>query len=75
MVKVRVYPPRMYVVVWSKEKENTVEQIHPWLDWQKLPIMERPFGSTMVRATDELDAYVRAMRGEEWYAGNQEGAD
>lgn len=56
-----------FVVVWdTSTEEHTVAQVTRWDEWLRIPIMERPFNTTMVRAKDELDAYARATRGEAW---------
>lgn len=58
-----------HVVVWEDGK---VVCSYRWWDWLKIPLSERPWDNTMVRAKDELDAMLRAERGEEWY---KQGAD
>lgn len=57
----------MFVVEWENtEHDPVVTKVTRWDEWLRIPIMERPFNTTMVRAKDELDAYARAQRGEDW---------
>ena len=60
----------MFVVVWdASADEPIVTQVTRWDDWLRIPIDERPHYTTMVVARDELDAYARAQRGEDWTVG------
>lgn len=60
----------MFVVVWdTSTEEPTVASVTRWEEWLRIPIDERPLCTTMVRAKDELDAYARATRGEDWTVG------
>lgn len=61
----------LFVVVWEG---NRVVSAYSWYDWLKFPVEERPFDNTMLRAKDELDAMLRAERGEEWHMQNRNGA-
>jgi hypothetical protein len=54
----------MFVIVW--DKEGGIEHVVRWDVWLAIPPMERPFNTTMLNAQDELDAFVRAQRGERW---------
>ena len=53
-----------HVVVWEGSK---VVRSYGWWDWLKIPVSERPWDNTMVKAKDPLDAMLRAERGEGWY--------
>lgn len=60
----------MFVVVWDVSgEEPTVASVTRWDEWLRIPIEERPQYTTMVAAKDELDAYARAQRGEDWTVG------
>lgn len=54
----------MYVVTWS---DGQVARAYKWDDWENIPVHKRPFNCTALRAKDELDAMLRAERGEEWH--------
>jgi hypothetical protein len=54
---------RLYVVVWEDHEPVRVIE---WHDWLRIPIPERAFDTTMVKAKDELHAFARVTRGESW---------
>lgn len=56
---------RIYVVVWEDQQPARVFEWHNWL---RIPPHERPWDTTMVKAKDELDAFARAARGEDYFA-------
>ncbi len=58
----------LHVVVWEAGR---VSRAYEWYDWLKIPVEERPWDNTMLRAKDELDAMMRAERGEEWHIQNK----
>lgn len=59
-----------FVVVWdSTAAEPVITQVRRWDEWIRIPIEERSLFTTMVPAKDELDAYARAMRGDDWNVG------
>lgn len=67
---------RLFVAVWAEsgvEGELEVVRVVEWYNWLTIPPVERPLHTTMVRARDELEAYLHASSGVEWY--NQEGAN
>lgn len=45
-------------------EDDTVVSVTPWDDWVKIPILHRPDDSFVVSGTDELNAFMRASRGE-----------
>lgn len=51
-----------FIVEWDDTGE--VLAVHRWDSWLKSAITDRNWNSAMVKAVDELDAYVRARRGE-----------
>ena len=57
-----------FVVVWeySNDTAMRITQVTRWDEWLRVPFFERPRDTTMVKARDELDAFVRAERGEKW---------
>lgn len=56
-----------FVVVWDMSgEEPTVTQVTRWDDWIRIPIEERSLFTSTLKAKDELDAYVRAQRGDSW---------
>ena len=66
-------PPtgKLYVAVWdinTDTDERMIDRLYEWYDWLQLPIEERPLTTTMVRARDELEAYRKALKGNEWYS-------
>ena len=62
------------MIEWARD-DKRVEAVVSWPDWVAIPVKERPFNTTMVRAVDELDAMLRAERGEEWFGGKDYGAN
>ena len=45
-----------------------------WADWLRIPLHERPWDTTMVKAKDELDAFAQAVRGVEYFGDYIKGA-
>jgi len=62
---------RLYVVVWEDDQPA---RVFDWISWLHIPIPERSFDTTMVKAKDELDAYARAARGEDYFGDFMKGA-
>lgn len=54
----------LFVVVWDGD---CIVRVYEWYDWVSIPVTKRPFDNTMLKAKDELDAMLRAARGEEWH--------
>lgn len=62
---------RLYVVVWGGQQPVRVVE---WADWLRIPLHERPWDTTMVKAKDELDAFAQAVRGVEYFGDYIKGA-
>ena len=61
----------LYIAVWEihpDTDERMIDRLYEWHEWLKIPVGERPFNTTMVRAQDELEAYRKALKGHEWYS-------
>lgn len=57
--------PRHYIAVVDydyERQENRVASVHLWNDWVKIPPRERPLNTIMVKAKDELEAFVKATK-------------
>lgn len=52
-----------FVAEWDDALEHVV-RVWDWRSWSQVPIPDRPETAVMVLATDELDAYARALRGD-----------
>lgn len=47
-----------------EHQENRVSAVYSWIDWLQIPIRERPLNTVMVRAKDELEAFLKATKGD-----------
>lgn len=61
----------MFVVEWSEDWGDVVA-VHKFRAWCERPIGERNWFTETVWARDEIDAYLRAKRGD---TDNREGAN
>lgn len=61
---------QLYVAVWgmTENGERMIDRLYEWYEWLQIPVEERPFTTTMVRGRDELEAYRKALKGNEWYS-------
>ena len=56
-----------FIVEWADEDPESVTRVWTWDDWLKISIGKRNWNSALVEARDELDAYLKAKRGETIY--------
>jgi hypothetical protein len=47
-----------------ERQENRVASVQAWNDWIASPIEERPLNTVMVKAKDEIEAFIKATKGE-----------
>lgn len=62
---------QLYVAVWDihpDSGERLIDRLYEWHEWLRIPIEGRPLTTTMVRGRDELEAYRKALKGNEWYS-------
>ena len=53
-----------FIVEWDKDDPTRVIAVHKLSDWLQIKIHDRNWESALVHGVDELDIYMRAMRGE-----------
>jgi hypothetical protein len=56
------------VVEYDYERqENRVASVRTWTEWITIPIEKRPLNTFVVKAKDEIEAFIKATKGETIY--------
>jgi hypothetical protein len=53
-----------FVIEWADSTGSRILAVHKLSDWLQIKINDRNWNTALVHGTDELDIYMRAMRGE-----------